>query len=350
MEEAKLFKMLETLALISATTDLDRLLRVIMKAIKEVMESEASSLMLLDAETNELYFSTVEGGSEKVKEIRIKADQGVAGHVCQTGKPMIVNDTSKSPFFLKTVDKKTEFKTRQIICVPLISQKKTVGVLQALNRISRKDFDDDDIRLFTAFSHQVSIAIENAQLYNLSVYDGLTKIFMRRFFEAWMAKEFSRVKRYRTNLAVIMFDIDHFKKINDTHGHQAGDLVLTEIAGLVKAGVRNADILARYGGEEFIIGLPETDEANAKNLADRLRTAVEKHEFVFEGTRIPVTISVGVTSFQKTPEEKVEGFIKDADTALYRSKESGRNCVSIFEMSSRGPKGRSDLSRTTGGK
>lgn len=323
----KLYKMMETLALINSTQDLDKLLDLIMKSIKGVMEAEASSLLLLDAEKNELYFSTVSGGSEKIKEIRIKADQGIAGHVVQTGRPLIVNDVTKSKYFLKTVDEKTQFKTQSIICVPLISRNKTIGVLEALNKREGKDFDQEDERLFMSFSHQVSVAIENARLYNMAFYDALTKVFMRRYFEAWLDQEFARVKRYRTDLSMIMFDIDHFKKINDTYGHQAGDYVLQQIAQVVKENVRAADVLARYGGEEFVICLPETKIDKAFHSAERIREQIEKKEFNYDGKKIPVTISLGVASFRETPEDSVAQFIKDVDSALYQSKEGGRNRV-----------------------
>ncbi len=328
----KLFKMLEILPMINATTDLDQLLQVIMKAIKEVMESEASSLMLLDATTNELYFSKVEGGSNKVKEIRIQATQGVAGHVCQTGKPLIVNNVAESEFFLKTVDEKTKFQTRNILCVPLISQKKPIGVLEALNKKDAQEFTESDLKLFTAFADQVSIAIENARLYNMAVYDGLTKVHMRRFFEGWIEEEFARVRHYQTNFSLLMFDIDHFKRVNDTYGHQAGDHILREVARIAKENLRNTDILARYGGEEFIIGFPETELGGAVLGADRIRKAIETHEFNFEGKKIPITISIGVTNYQMHPTEKIDAFIKQADQALYVSKESGRNQVTVYEV------------------
>jgi len=326
----KLYKMMDILALINSTQDLDNLLHLIMKTIKDVMEAEASSLMLLDPATNELYFSTVEGGSNKVKEIRIPAGQGIAGQVVKTAKPIIVNDVSKSEFFLKTVDKKTSFKTKAIICVPLISRNKTVGVLEALNKINGEDFTEEDVKLFTAFSNQVSVAIDNAKLYNMAFYDGLTKVFVRRYVEAWLETEYARVKRYKTNLSLIMFDIDHFKKINDTYGHQAGDYVLQELAQTVKANVRSADIIGRYGGEEFMICLPETPIDKAFNSAQRVRQAVEQKEFIYEGKKIPVTISLGLTSFHESPEDTVTKFVKDTDTALYYSKEHGRNQVTVF--------------------
>lgn len=325
----KMYKMMETLALINSTLDEEKLLQLIMKAIKDVMEAEASSLLLLDPNTNELYFSTVEGGSEHIKEIRIRSDQGIAGHVMQTGKPLIVNDVSKSEFFLKTVDQKTSFQTRSVLCVPIISRNKAVGVLEALNKKEGKDFNEEDLKLFTAFSNQVSVAIDNAKLYSMAFYDSLTKIFGRRYVEAWLETEYARVKRYNTDLSLVLFDIDHFKKINDTYGHQAGDFVLQELSATVKSVIRQADVLGRYGGEEFLVCMPETKVEKALLSAERIRKGVEEKEFIYEGKRIPVTISLGVASFRQMPEDKVSRFIKDADEALYFSKEHGRNRVTL---------------------
>lgn len=327
--EQKLFKMLETLAYINSVTDLERLLQLIMKSIKEVMESEASSLMLLDDETNELYFSSVEGGSDKIMEIRIPADQGIAGRVCTTGKPVIENDVAHSKHHFKKADQKTSFQTRKLICVPLTVQKKRIGVLQALNKIGDSDYTKEDLRLFEAFALQVAVAIENARLYNLAVYDGLTQVFVRRYFEGWLSQEYARVKRYHREFSLLMFDIDHFKKVNDTYGHQAGDYVLREVSRLAKAAVRESDTMARYGGEEFIIGLPETNLEAARKQAERIRKAIEKHKFVFEGKEIPVTISIGLTNYVTKPQTESARFIKDADMALYRSKENGRNRVTL---------------------
>ncbi|MBI4040401.1 MAG: sensor domain-containing diguanylate cyclase [Deltaproteobacteria bacterium] len=326
----KLYQTMDTLALINSVQDLDQLLGLIMKSIKEVMDAEASSLMLLDPTTNELYFSTIEGGSEKVKEIRIKADQGIAGQVCQTGKPLIVNDVSQSKFFLKTVDKFSKFKTKSMMCVPLKNRGKTIGVLQALNKHNDQKFDEDDLNLFVAFSNQVAVAIDNAKLYNMAFYDALTKAFMRRYAEAWLETEYARVQRYHTDLAVVMFDIDHFKKINDTYGHQAGDYVLRELSQLVKANIRGADVLSRMGGEEFLICMPETSLDKALQSAERVRQVIADKAFIYEGTPIPVTISLGIASFSQFPEAEWKKFLKDADLALYHSKEHGRNQVTIY--------------------
>ncbi len=328
----RLYVVLDSLALINSIQDLSQLLPLIIKTIKKVMHTEASSLLLLDPGKNELYFNTVEGGSEKVREIRIPANQGIAGHVLKTGKPLIVNDVKESPFFLKTVDLLTQFKTKSVICVPLVNRHKTIGVIEALNKVDRGPFTDEDLKLFMAFGHQVSGAIDNARLYDMAFYDSLTKVFMRRYFEAWLAQEFARVKRYHTDLSLMLVDIDHFKKINDHYGHQAGDFVLRELAQTIKISVREADVVARYGGEEFAICLPETTVEKAKFSAERIRKAIEKKRFIYEGNKISVTVSIGIASFSKSPEDSVDKFITDADVALYISKESGRNCVTMYQL------------------
>ena len=163
----------------------------------------------------------------------------------------------------------------------------------------------------------------------MAFYDSLTKIFGRRYVEAWLETEYARVKRYNTDLALVLFDIDHFKKINDTYGHQAGDFVLQELAATVKSVIRQADVLGRYGGEEFLVCMPETKVEKALLSAERIRKGVEEKEFIYDGKKIPVTISLGVASFRQMPEDKVSRFIKDADEALYFSKEHGRNRVTL---------------------
>jgi diguanylate cyclase (GGDEF)-like protein len=171
--------------------------------------------------------------------------------------------------------------------------------------------------------------IENAyheEIYRLTTIDGLTQIFNKRYFVETLEREIGRAQRYRRDLSLIMFDIDHFKKINDSYGHLAGDHVLKQLASVIKGRIRREDILSRYGGEEFAIILPEIDAANALAFADKIRKLVEKAGFRFEETDIPVTISVGVTSI--TPEVKEpHDFIRLADTNLYEAKAQGRNRV-----------------------
>jgi diguanylate cyclase (GGDEF)-like protein len=190
--------------------------------------------------------------------------------------------------------------------------------------------DGDFIKIGrTIFKFLSGNNIENAyheEIYRLTTIDGLTQIYNKRYFLETLEREISRAHRYRRELSLIMFDIDFFKKINDTYGHLAGDYVLKQLASVIKARIRREDIMARYGGEEFAIILPEIDGYNAVQFADKIRKLIEKTTFKFEETKIPVTISVGVASIGADLHNPVE-FIKIADEKLYAAKTQGRNQV-----------------------
>ena len=173
--------------------------------------------------------------------------------------------------------------------------------------------------------------IENAyheEIYRLTTIDGLTQIFNRRYFVETLEREIGRASRYRRDLSLLMFDIDFFKGINDTHGHLAGDYVLRHLAQVVRTKIRREDVFARYGGEEFGVILPEVDPRAAGQFAEKLRRLIETTDFVFDDTRIPVTVSVGVSTLTP-PVEDVEGFIGAADERLYQAKQAGRNRVVV---------------------
>jgi two-component system cell cycle response regulator len=171
--------------------------------------------------------------------------------------------------------------------------------------------------------------IENAyheEIYRLTTVDGLTQVYNKRYFMENLERELSRCHRYGRDLSLLIFDIDHFKSINDTFGHLAGDHVLKQLAELVKNNIRREDFLARYGGEEFAIILPEIDHARAMVMGEKVRKLVEVEEFVFEDTHMPTTVSVGVATVDDSITEAAE-LIKRADTNLYEAKSAGRNRV-----------------------
>jgi diguanylate cyclase (GGDEF)-like protein len=171
--------------------------------------------------------------------------------------------------------------------------------------------------------------IENAyheEIYRLTTVDGLTQIFNRRYFVETLEREIGRALRYRRELSLIMFDVDRFKTVNDTHGHLAGDYVLKHLASVIRARIRREDVLARYGGEEFGIVLPEIDHYNAMQFAEKVRRLIEQADFRFEDVVIPVTVSVGVASLKGEVEDVLE-FVRAADENLFAAKEAGRNRV-----------------------
>jgi diguanylate cyclase (GGDEF)-like protein len=215
--------------------------------------------------------------------------------------------------------------------VPLLYKNETIGVCYLFNNLSHNIFSDEDKEVLEAIMTQAAISLVNARLYELATVDGLTKLYIRTHFQLLLQNEFKRSKRYNHPCSLIMADIDHFKKVNDTYGHQFGDHVLYNTAKIIKASCRSTDIPARYGGEEFCIILPETSRQNALIVANKIRTSVEEYTFIHLTTRTRVTISLGVAEFPYNASNE-ETLIEAADKALYISKESGRNRVTLYEQ------------------
>ncbi len=163
----------------------------------------------------------------------------------------------------------------------------------------------------------------------LSITDGLTGLFNRRYFEHNLEREFLRAKRYKNNLSMAMLDIDFFKSVNDTYGHQYGDYVLKEVANLLKNSFRKTDMLYRYGGEELAIIMPETSLENAVIPAERLREKISRYEFIYNGIKTKLTVSLGVSSMNLNMDSQKD-IVKFSDNALYNAKNSGRNKVVIY--------------------
>ena len=164
------------------------------------------------------------------------------------------------------------------------------------------------------------------EIYRLTIIDGLTEIYNKRAFLETLEREFNRSQRYNRPLSLIIFDIDHFKHVNDNYGHLTGDYVLKHMSKIIKNSVRSEEFLARYGGEEFTIIMPESTRMAAINLGEKIRALVESSTFHFEGKIIPITISVGVSTLTPSIFTPME-LISIADKKLYQAKATGRNRV-----------------------
>jgi diguanylate cyclase (GGDEF)-like protein len=189
--------------------------------------------------------------------------------------------------------------------------------------------DGDLLKIGNAiFKFLVGGNIENSyheEIYRMTIIDGLTQAFNKRYFIENLEKEIPRCTRHQRPLSLLMLDIDHFKKINDDHGHLTGDYVLREMARRIRTRVRKEEVFARYGGEEFAITLPETNREQAMKVGEDVRKLVGAEPFDFEGDHITVTVSVGVGT--TVNEIAPEAFIKTADDNLYKAKKTGRNKV-----------------------
>ncbi len=184
--------------------------------------------------------------------------------------------------------------------------------------------DATDTALFEA---QLREALHKIEV--ISTHDGLTGAFNRRKFDEELIREFSRARRYKAPLSLLLFDLDHFKKINDTYGHQAGDEVLRVVARIAGANLRKSDFFARYGGEEFVIILPSTPQNGCQQVGERLRQAIASTPISWENISINATISVGVTQMRPAT-ENCQALLSEVDKALYASKSNGRNRVTCY--------------------
>ena len=240
--------------------------------------------------------------------------------------------------------------SREHACVVIDGDKVVLEDLQSTNgtfcngvRVARRELSDGDkimvgsttILKFTY--HDYLDEVFQRQMYESALRDGLTKVFNKKYFNDLLDKEFSYSIRHSTSLTLLFIDIDYFKRINDQYGHQAGDSVLADLAGVVSRVVRTEDVLARFGGEEFVVLCRDTGAEGGGVLAERLRTAVEEHRFGFGGKEIPVTISVGVASLPDPAIKTAAAILAAADKALYEAKRGGRNRVGVAARESAPP-------------
>ncbi|NLD99590.1 MAG: sensor domain-containing diguanylate cyclase [Fibrobacter sp.] len=260
--------------------------------------------------------------------------QRIMDTVCLTHLPLKM-DTSHpvSAYFFSPGNSKQSF-----LAIPVMVQEKLYAVLIIGNLYTGASFTNTDIETGTLFASYVALIIRNDILLKDTSYraqtDFLTGLYNYRHIIEAANIEISRAKRYNHPLTAIMFDIDHFKAVNDAYGHTAGDQVLCTIAELCLQLFRNIDIVCRYGGEEFFVLLPETSIETAKEVAERLRISVQNKVTVFHKQPITITISLGIASISSSCTTIIR-LIERADTALYCAKKNGRNRTVVWSPSIR---------------
>ncbi|MGH9334709.1 MAG: diguanylate cyclase, partial [Vicinamibacteria bacterium] len=311
-----------------------RVINVIMSQIQELIPSEAWSILLVDEETGELAFEMALGEkSSDLSDTRIKLGEGVAGWVAQTGEPAVVNDVRRDRRFQGRFDQLTRFRTRSILCAPLISRGRIIGVVEIMNRSAGTRFTKKDMNLLLTLVEPAAIALENAFLFQkteqLAVTDDLTKLYNSRYVNSYLEHAIERARKASGTLAVMFLDLDGFKGINDRHGHFYGSRSLREVGNLIRSAVREEDVVSRYGGDEFVIVLPDTDAVGALAVAERIRHSLKSHRFLAEfGFEARLSASFGLSLYPdhgRNPQE----LMQKADQAMYSVKERGKDAVCL---------------------
>ncbi|GAB4262072.1 MAG: hypothetical protein Kow0092_12150 [Deferrisomatales bacterium] len=317
---------------LTSTLDLREVLSIIMEKVGALLKPKTWSLLLLDEETEELTFEiAVSPAAERLKGIRLRKGEGIAGWVALHGKPLLIPNVAEDERFAAQVDEAVSFTTRSIICLPLKSKNRVLGVIELVNSLEERRFSEADLKILDTIADYAAIAIENARYFEkvrkLVITDELTGLYNSRYLLEFLDYEIDRARRYGTSLSLVFLDLDFFKDINDTYGHLVGSRLLTEMGQVIRKHIRKSDMAARYGGDEFVVVLPNTDKEGAFTMASNLRQRIKDHYFLSEeGYRIRLTASFGVACYPADAQSKL-ALIRQADHAMYRVKDSTRDGV-----------------------
>ena len=325
---------LETLTIagrrLAAALELEDLVAAVAEEVRRAVPAADAVVMVHrggDGNLDRLIVDRYEVSSASFTRSTIRRDSGVVGEMLRDGKVRMIDDASDL-----VADNRDVIGERAVawLGMPIRIGSGPDGVL-AVESSRRGVFGSPQARLLDAVGLAAGAALRNAQLYQMAMVDGLTGLFVRRYFDARIAEEFERGKRYRTPFAIVMIDIDDFKHLNDTHGHLGGDRVLREVAAIVKGQMRGIDTAVRYGGEELALILPGTDMLAAYTQAERIRGAIAgKPRAVSTDQEVTVTASFGIAAFPEVPVTTSEELVRMADEALYRAKKMGKNRVELY--------------------
>jgi diguanylate cyclase (GGDEF)-like protein len=328
-ERAMLF---EIMRMTSSSPELSAVLSTLVERVGQLLHMREAVLFLFDEQAQALNVeaafgleaSTIKGRSQPLGE-------GPSGRAGRTRTPVVITD-------LAGVDEFQGFwgnaeRSGSLASVPISYQDTLLGVLTCTRE--RDAFGDVHVKLLCAIADNAALAIRNAQLFErmrqLSTHDELTGLANRRLLRTHLDREIDRARRFQKAFSLLVMDIDHFKYLNDRHGHPTGDAALREVANLLTGHVRKVDMVARVGGEEFMVLLPRTNAEDAGRVAEKLREALQRHVFA-GGADQPsgaLTVSIGVTELCATDDEHGDSLVARADQALYAAKHAGRNRVFV---------------------
>jgi len=337
LEEVRGLKdILSVAQVVVSSLDLDEVLQNILHSAMAITDTPAGTIALYDDSLSQLHLHAHSGLSEKfISHNRWSVKPGGLTHeILDRGEIFVVEDTEQAEFFKNPLA--VEEGIRSLIAVPLKFQDKIVGVLYVDDFKPRK-FTTKRLELVSVLASFATMSIDNARMHEqtkaMACTDGLTGLYNHRQFKKIFVEEVGRARRYKNSLSIILFDVDDFKKFNDTYGHPNGDIVLQETARLLRELLRDCDLIFRYGGEEFVALLPETKISEALLVAERIRIFIETESktFLRRITRTHgVTVSVGVASFPADGDE-TNSLLKTVDDLMYRAKREGKNKVYCSE-------------------
>ena len=321
---------------LTSSLNLDSVLQTIMDKMAEYFRPDTWSLLMVDEAKDELYFAIAVGdAAEALKTVRLKMGEGIAGWVARHGESLLVPDVRTDPRFAKRIDEMTKWQTRSIICVPLKSKQRVLGVIQLIN-CAVETFVEKEMFFLHALCDYAAIAIDNARavekIQELTITDDCTGLYNARHLYKTLEAEVYRSARFGYEFSIVFIDLDHFKQVNDTHGHLVGSKLLAEVGYSIKSHLRLIDYAFRYGGDEFVILLPQTSKdaalVVARRILDVFRTAILLKE---DGLSLGIRASIGLASYPDDAKSAHE-IIRQADEMMYMVKNSTRDNIAVAQQ------------------
>jgi diguanylate cyclase (GGDEF)-like protein len=332
---------------LSSTHDLQRILQVILRTAQAATGARAGLVLLIDPVDGKLVAQCAVGLSGDwdvphavLAQRRLPVGEGVLGTVAGVG------EARRGQGEVGTAEPPCLTYLAVPICAPMPADDpfpgepappagpETLGVLALYDRVGGDAFDDADLHTVRTFAGQAGVAVHNVRVHEeaqrLSLTDPLTGLWNYRYLRESLRREVERANRFGRMLAVLVLDLDHFKDVNDTYGHAAGDAVLGEFARRIRVGLREVDVAFRQGGEEFVVLLPETDGYGGAIVAERLGAAVRGRPVQVDDDQIPMTVSIGVAVFPEHG-ETAQQVLAAADKALYQAKHAGRDTYRLAD-------------------
>jgi diguanylate cyclase (GGDEF)-like protein len=319
----------------STSLEVERVMETALNTAADICNCDSAYLAMIEGDDRRFHVRAWRGPSRGMEKPEYLEDE-LASWVWENKKPIRYTRGQKDKS-LHSFSRKEGMlgSTQSFLMIPLMVGPDILGVIR-LNSAKPDTYQEYDQDVLSTLANQTAMVLENAlmvkQIHDMAIRDGLTGVYNHRYFQEKLAEEMAKAERYNKDLSLALLDVDHFKKFNDSYGHQEGDKVLRAVSEVIQATVRNkVDTVARYGGEEFTVILPESDGNAGRDLVERIRKNIESHLFENNGKSLyRVTVSIGIASYPfDSRDQKV--LIQLADQALYEAKKSGRNCVKRFK-------------------
>lgn len=315
---------------------------MILRFAIESVEASVGSLVVRDENNEELlrYAQTfvyekgqllLEDFSNQLSQVKFSIYNSPAGKAFLKGLPILIENVEHEEDRLKIIEGVLGKKINSVIEVPLVVREEVVGVIELGNYGRNRSFCIDDLEVILIMANIASATLENAQLFNEAIHDKLTGLYNIHYFKQLLTSEIEKMKRVRGTFSIALMDLDNFKQINDTFGHQVGDNALKHFAKIIRNTIRLTDIPARYGGDEFIIMFPETTAETTKSIAERIINNLKQNPLTINSDKqLILGTSIGISSFPLHGTD-IKELIDKADAALYASKSAGKGIALVFQ-------------------